>query len=267
MRKNFWWVTYALLLLSVTVISWKAESVNKSKQVKISAAPAKLAPKRIFSQHISAIYDTANLQQAGLDPDVFEKAVTGFYNLKATGKVSGFNSILTIVDLNKSSCTKRMWIIDLINKELVLNTWVAHGSGSGDDQAYHFSNDNDSHASSLGFYVTDNVYSGKHGRSLRLDGVDSGFNDNARARSIVMHAAPYVSEGTINALGRLGRSEGCPAISPKVARFVIDELKGKTVLFINGNESDYTSKYLDENVAANYVCPINNAGTILNASL
>ena len=157
-----------------------------------------------------------------------------------------------------------MWIVDLINKELVLNTWVAHGNGSGDDVANHFSNSNESHASSLGFYIADNVYNGKHGRSLHLDGMDAGFNDNARSRSIVVHAAPYVSQGAINHLGRLGRSEGCPAVSPKVIGKVISTIKGKTVLFINGNDNNYMSKYLDEDIAAHYVYP---AGNEMNASL
>jgi len=158
-----------------------------------------------------------------------------------------------------------MWIVDLINKELVLNTLVAHGNGSGDDTPNYFSNANDSHASSIGFYVTDGVYNGKHGRSLKLDGVDAGYNDNARARSIVMHGAKYVSEGTINALGRLGRSEGCPAVSPKVVEKVINTMKGRNMLFINGNDISYTSRYLDEDIAINYVYPGINGS--LNASL
>jgi len=148
-----------------------------------------------------------------------------------------------------------MWIVDVINKELILNTWVAHGNGSGDDLASYFSNESDSHASSLGFYITEGVYNGKHGRSLRLNGMDAGFNDNARARSIVVHAAPYVSKGAINQLGRLGRSEGCPAVSPKVVKKVINTIKGGSVLFINGNDRSYSSRYLDTDVATNYVYP------------
>ena len=195
---------------------------------------------------------------------VFQKAVIGYFNLKATNKVPQYSSVITIVDLSKSSCTKRMWIIDVINKELILNTWAAHGNGSGDDVPHYFSNENDSHASSLGFYVTDGVYHGKHGRSLRLDGMDAGFNDNARARSIVIHAAPYVCQKSIDKLGRLGRSEGCPAVSPKVATKVINTLKSKSVLFINGDDSSYTSRYLDADMAINYVYP---GSTEFHASL
>jgi len=156
-----------------------------------------------------------------------------------------------VVDFNKSSRSKRMWVIDLLNKKLLLNTWVAHGQGSGDDVATHFSDTNESHQSSLGFYVTDDIYFGKHGRSLRLDGMDAGFNSHARERAVVLHAADYVSQGTINTLGRLGRSFGCPAVSPLVIDYVINTLKGKTMIFINGSDSRYTSKYLNANLAAN----------------
>jgi hypothetical protein len=262
MKRRLWGITVVLLAFSIFIISWKADNVKETK--KVTAKSVKASPKAQFVQYLDEIYNNAQLSNAGLDLAVFQKAVTGYFNLKAANKVPQYSSIITIVDLAKSSCTKRMWIVDLINKELVLNTWVAHGNGSGNDMANYFSNENDSHASSLGFYVADDVYHGKHGRSLRLNGMDVGFNDNARSRSIVLHAAPYVSQSTINQLGRLGRSEGCPAISPKVAGKVINTIKGKTVLFINGNDSNYTSQYLNQEVAAKYVYP---AGNALNASL
>jgi hypothetical protein len=265
MKRCYWGITCVLLIFSVSIISWKAEATKKSEKAAAEVAKsAKITSKDLFSQYLEDIYNNAQLGDAGLDIAVFQKAVTGFYNLKAANKVPQYSSVITIVDLAKSSCTKRMWIVDLINKELVLNTWVAHGNSSGDDVANHFSNSNESHASSLGFYIADNVYNGKHGRSLHLDGMDAGFNDNARSRSIVVHAAPYVSQGAINHLGRLGRSEGCPAVSPKVIGKVISTIKGKTVLFINGNDNNYMSKYLDEDIAAHYVYP---AGNEMNASL
>jgi hypothetical protein len=263
MKKRFWCISFAILIFSVTIISWRPATTIKANN--ISAESVKLSSKELFAQYLDEVYNTAQLHNAGLDLNIFQKAVTGYFNLKASNKIPQYSSIITIVDLAKSSCKKRMWIVDLINKELIMNTWVAHGNGSGDDIADRFSNENDSHASSLGFYVTDGVYNGKHGRSLKLDGMDAGFNDNARARSIVIHAAKYVSPGTINALGRLGRSEGCPAVSPKVAGTVINTLKGKTVLFINGNDNAYSSKYLDGEVAANYVYP--DGSIALTASL
>src|SRR3569833_2933830 len=148
-----------------------------------------------------------------------------------------------------------MWVVDLIKEHLLLNNWVAHGQGSGIDTANSISNTDNSHQSSLGFYLTDDVYFGKHGRSLHLDGLDEGFNTAARSREIVVHAADYVSQSFIDQNGRIGRSWGCPAVSPEVAGEVIDDIKGKTVLFINGSDASYTSKYLDEDLSANYVFP------------
>ncbi len=213
------------------------------------------AAKGLFEQYAETVYQAAKLQEAGLSMEVFQKALTGYFNLKTANKLSQNSSVITVVDFTKPSREKRMWIIDLLSKQLLLNTWVAHGKGSGDDIANQFSNNDESHQSSLGFYVTDDVYNGKHGRSLRLDGLDEGFNSNARARAIVLHAADYVSQSAIEQMGRLGRSFGCPAVSPEVVGQVINTIKGKTVLFINGNDPNYSSKYLDENIVANFTLP------------
>jgi len=256
MKRRFWATLCALIFaIAIISISWKPDTKEKSKKTTAKTTRV-FSAKEHFDQYLEDIYNTAQLNETGLDLAVFQKAVTGYFNLKAANKVPQYSSVITIVDLAKSSCTKRMWIVDLINKDLVLNTWVAHGNGSGDDLPKYFSNESDSHASSLGFYVTEGIYNGKHGRSLKLNGMDVGFNDNARARSIVVHAAPYVSQGSINQLGRLGRSEGCPAVSPRVAKRVINTIKGGSVLFINGNDRSYSSKYLDAEVATNYVYPI-----------
>lgn len=268
MKKRFSRVTCILLLLSITIISWKAESITKHRNKVHSVKLHKnQSARELFSQYVEDIYNTAQLHEAGLDYSVFQKAITGYFNLKASDEVPQTSTVLTIVDLAKSSTSKRMWIIDLLDKDLLLHTWVAHGNGSGDDMAQYFSNENDSHASSLGFYITNGIYNGKHGQSLKLDGMDAGFNDNARSRGIVVHGAKYVSEGTINALGRLGRSEGCPAVSSKLIKKVIATIKGKTVLFINGNDNSYTSKYLDEMAAASYVYPGVDGNPAENASL
>lgn len=206
----------------------------------------------LYNRHVSDIYRSAHLAESGLTPLVFEKAITGFYNLKKSGQVSADKSILTIADFDLSSTSKRLWIIDLDKKKLLLNTWVAHGQRSGSDKATRFSNLDESFQSSIGFYLTAEVYRGQHGKSLRLDGMDEGFNSNARRRSIVVHGADYVSQGTINALGRLGRSQGCPAVAPELANTVINTIEGGTVLFINVTDHYYTSRYLNEHVAALY---------------
>ncbi|MDB4925194.1 murein L,D-transpeptidase catalytic domain family protein [Mucilaginibacter sp.] len=248
MRKHFWWISCVFLMFFITVIGWTPVSAKKSA-ISYNAAPT---AKELFTQYVNTVYQTAKLQEAGLDMEVFQKALTGFFNLKTANKLAQNSSVITVVDFSKSSRQKRMWIIDLFSKQLLLNTWVAHGQGSGDDMADRFSDNNESHQSSLGFYLADDVYVGKHGRSLRLDGLDEGFNANARARGIVVHAASYVGESTIAQMGRLGRSFGCPAVSPAVAQQVINTIKGKTLLFINGNNPHYTSKYLDENVYASF---------------
>ena len=230
-RKNLWWALCAVLLFSITIISWRPEAnpnaVNLNNR---DSSRQAAAPKSLFEQYVTTLYQTANLEQSGLAFPVFEKAVTGFLNLKLANMLPEHSSVLTVVDFSKPSREKRMWIIDVLSKHLVLNTWVAHGQGSGEDMATQFSDINDSHQSSLGFYLTDNVYMGKHGRSLRLNGLDEGFNSTARARDIVVHGASYVSQKAIDEMGHLGRSFGCPAVSPKVRDEVINTIKGKTVL-------------------------------------
>lgn len=256
MRKHFLWAICALFTLTLCAMSLSFASVRgdstliKSTTVKRSATES--SARSLFNNYIEDIYSTANLAISGLDSAVFEKAITGYYNLKIANLLPAESSIITIVDFAKASTTKRMWIVDLAKKKLLLNTWVAHGQGSGDNMANVFSNHVDSHQSSIGFYITSEVYQGKHGRSLRLDGMDAGFNDQARSRDIVVHGADYVNQNTIDQMGRLGRSFGCPAVSTEVVNQVIDDIKNKNLLFINANESDYQSKFLDVEQAAKY---------------
>lgn len=253
MRKHFLWIICALLTLSVSVISWGFAKV-KGDSIAVKSGSEKSSPKSsaklLFFHYVDDIYEAASLNESGLDSTVFQKAITGYYNLKMVNRLPANSTIVTIIDFNKPSTEKRMWIVDLEKKKLLLNTWVAHGKGSGDNMADAFSNNDESHQSSLGFYVTDDIYVGKHGRSLHLDGMDAGFNDKARERDIVLHGADYVNQNTIDQLGRLGRSFGCPAVSTEVVDQVINTIKNKNLLFINGNDSEYTSKYLNEDQAA-----------------
>jgi len=273
MIKKFLWIPAALLMVTFLAVSWRSGATNNSdKTVHNSSVAAASTAKSLstegqFAQFATNVYDEAQLSTTGLDEGVFQKALTGFYNLKAAHKLPQGSNIITVVDLSKSSCTKRMWIVDVLNHKLLLNTWVAHGQGSGDDIANHFSDTNESHQSSLGFYVTDDIYFGKHGRSLRLDGMDEGFNSHARQRAVVLHAADYVSQATINTLGRLGRSFGCPAVSPLVIDYVINTLKGKTMLFINGNDNHYNSKYLNTTMAAGLALAGNNTAAADSAAM
>jgi hypothetical protein len=138
---------------------------------------------------------------------------------------------LTLIDYSRRSAERRLWVLDLHSGQVLHRELVAHGQGTGGDLATVFSNDPDSHQSSLGLFVTADTYVGRNGYSLRLDGLDAGFNDRARERAIVMHGAPYVSDAFVRAQGRLGRSWGCPALGDAVARSVIDRIKGGNLVF------------------------------------
>ncbi|WP_295474502.1 murein L,D-transpeptidase catalytic domain family protein [uncultured Pseudomonas sp.] len=138
---------------------------------------------------------------------------------------------LAIIDFSLASSERRLWIFDLKSKRLLLNDLVAHGQQSGDNFATRFSNLEGSHQSSIGLFRTEESYTGKHGYSLRMDGLEPGFNDQARQRAIVIHPADYVNPAWIQTQGRIGRSQGCPAVRPEVARMVVDSLKGGQFMF------------------------------------
>lgn len=160
----------------------------------------------------------------------FSKALVGFYDLKAKGLVS--KDILTLIDFSLSSNTKRLWVIDLTSNTILYQSLVAHGRNTGDEFANSFSNAAESYKSSLGFYATGEIYNGKHGTSLKLDGLEKGINDNARTRAVVMHGADYVAESFIKNNHRLGRSLGCPALPVAMTKAIVNAIKGKSCLYI-----------------------------------
>jgi len=172
------------------------------------------------------------------DPEVLGMAVRGYHKLIAENKLEA-GKPLTIVDFSKPSTEKRMWVINVDSGLILHQTVVSHGRNSGDMMAEKFSNVESSYMSSLGFYVTGETYQGKHGFSLRLDGMEKGFNDLARQRAIVMHGAAYANEDFITQTGRLGRSLGCPALPVDLNEEVINIIKDKSCLFIFGNDADY----------------------------
>ncbi|MGP4843939.1 murein L,D-transpeptidase catalytic domain family protein [Marinobacter sp. 1Y8] len=138
---------------------------------------------------------------------------------------------LAVIDFSLPSSERRLWIFDLKSGALVLRDLVAHGKNSGDNLATAFSNIEGSHQSSIGLFQASETYRGKHGYSLRLDGLESGVNDLARQRAIVIHGADYVDPSWIASYGRIGRSLGCPAVSQKIIRRVVDNLKGGQFVF------------------------------------
>jgi hypothetical protein len=175
----------------------------------------------------------ANLQTNHFElPQIksFTQALNGFNKLKEKGLIH--KNILTLIDFSLSSNLKRLWVIDLDSKTILFQSLVAHGRNTGEEFANSFSNKANSFKSSLGFYATGEVYQGKHGLSLRLDGLEKGINDNARNRGVVMHAAAYVSEIFIKNNIRLGRSQGCNAVPNTISKAMISVIKDKSCLFI-----------------------------------
>lgn len=243
--KSLMLLAFGLMFLN---LSWKtSKDTITNSPTNLKDTVTQVTAKISFSDYVNTLYSETDLEKSGLAHSVFEKAMTGFTNMKNQQKLSTEKSIITIVDFTKASTEKRMWIVDLANKKLLLNTYVAHGQGSGANMATSFSNVEESHQSSLGFYIANETYFGKHGLSLKLDGQDKGLNDLARNRAIVVHGASYVSENFIKNTGRLGRSFGCPAVSEELNATVIGLIKGKTCFFINGNSNNYKSSLLATN--------------------
>lgn len=199
-------------------------------------------PKRI-EYYIHQMYKTLNTNGGNpIDETVFAQALRGYWTLRTEGKLNIFKETLTICDFNLPSTQKRMWIIDLKQNKVLYNTYVAHGAATGEDIATCFSNDFDSHKSSLGFYVTAQIYNGDKGLSLKLEGLDTGYNDHAYDRGIVIHGAKYVDESYIACNQRLGRSWGCPAIPESIKKEVIELLAYGTCVYIAQNNSIFTSQ-------------------------
>ena len=138
---------------------------------------------------------------------------------------------LAVIDYSLPSTARRLWIFDLKRQRVLLRDFVAHGRQSGENLATRFSNSEGSHQSSLGLFRTAESYQGKHGYSLRMDGLEPGINDRARERAIVIHSAAYVDPALARSQGRIGRSLGCPAVRPEVGRMVVDQLKGGQFMF------------------------------------
>ncbi len=181
------------------------------------------------------MYETLN--DSTLAYKVFTNAYKGYVYLSNDSVIN--NNKLTIIDYSLSSNKKRMWVIDMDSLTVLHNVLVAHGRKSGQEYAKNFSNIPNSNMSSLGLFITDKTYYGKHGLSLYLDGMEPGINDKSRQRSIVMHGADYVSYEFIRKYGRLGRSLGCPALPQCFTKSIINTIAGKSCIFISGNDAEY----------------------------
>lgn len=167
----------------------------------------------------------------------FEQAIIGYNQLNVKNK-----DILTLIDFTKPSTEKRLYVFHLKEKKLLYASFVSHGRNSGEKYATSFSNEIGSYKSSLGFFITENTYHGKNGYSLVLNGVEKDINDKAKERAIVIHGASYSNPSVIAASGRLGRSQGCPALPLTVAKPIINAIKGGSLLYVFANDLNYIDK-------------------------
>ena len=181
------------------------------------------------------IYEEMGLG-AWVGEKAFREAYDGYRQIKDRKK-----EILTLIDFTTPSNEERLLVLDMVEGKLLFHSLVAHGRNSGDLYATRFSNRPESHQSSLGLYLTEGTYIGKNGYSLRLNGLEKGINDNALARAIVIHGAAYADPSVCRGGRRLGRSWGCPALPPALNRPIIDTIKGGSVLYIYGENSDQRS--------------------------
>jgi hypothetical protein len=223
---------YKLILSSVLMLCSFDSSEMEMKAPEFNA-------NKITASIVKSDIDTnAEMVYQSLDANKFElpkqesfaEALKGFYLLKEKGLIK--KDILTLVDFSLSSNTKRLWVIDLKTNVVLFQSLVAHGRNTGEEFASRFSNLAQSFQSSLGFYATGEIYKGKHGLSLKLDGLEKGINDHARQRAVVIHGADYVSDSFIRGNKRLGRSQGCPAVPVELASEIISVIKDKSCLYI-----------------------------------
>lgn len=178
-----------------------------------------------------------NLDLGNVSLNAFQLAIEGHSYYKHQGVIT--NNVVVLIDFDLPSTQERLFVVDLSTNTILHRSLVAHGMNSGENYSTRFSNRDGSHQSSLGFFKTNEKYTGKHGLSLRLDGLERGVNNNARNRNIVIHAADYVSNEFIAGNERLGRSFGCPALPIKGYQEAIDYLDDQVLIFIHSSKTGY----------------------------
>ena len=184
----------------------------------------------------------------GISAEVWEHALAAHKAATSAGRTTSLK--LTIIDYSKPATEKRLWVVDVISRAILQTEYVAHGEGSGDLVPTRFSNRDGTHQSSLGTFITGSTFTGIRGHSLRLHGLEPGINDNAYARGIVIHGTPGVSEAKARQ-GKMGRTEGCPAVSSEAAPRLIALIAHGTVVFAWFPETSFlqASAFLDREAA------------------
>lgn len=205
----------------------------------------------IIEQKAPALASSAK----NINPQVLKLALNA-YNCAVLKGMSP-KQLLTIIDYSQPSARQRLWVFDVANNKMLFNTFVAHGQGSGDVNAKRFSNNAQTHASSIGLFQTANIYQGRAGYSMRLNGLEPGFNDKALSRAIVMHGASYVNQ-TLAQSGRIGRSWGCPAVPQALAKPIINTISNGSLVFAYYPDSHWLKKsqYLNCPLGAEYAANV-----------
>lgn len=234
------WCVWIAFFLPVNV----AFAGGNPVKARSAAAAAKAAA---FAEEVSTLYEQFNLKDLGLTKKAFFYALKG-YNFLLDHHWLNNPNILSICDMSQSSRNKRLYVLDLENKQILINTYVAHGRASGGEFARAFSNSPSSHKSSLGFYVTEDTYYGSNGLSLKIKGMERGFNDRALGRNIVVHGSEYVGPDFLQMNQFCGRSYGCPAVPADESENIIDLIKEGSCLFVYYP----TQRYLVRSKILNY---------------
>lgn len=230
MPKQFYRFLRISILLLLVLIGTKGNTDFRNQSTVYQSIP---------SSDYENLYDQLLLSDIGLKRIVFEKAISGWTLLNKNKQLLR-SGLLTIIDFSQSSNAKRLYIIDVEKAIVVFNTYVAHGRNSGNEYAVSFANKLNSFKSSLGFYSTAETYKGAHGLSMRLKGLEKGINDGAESRGIVMHGASYVSATFIKNCGRLGRSQGCPAVPEELCQPIINYIKEGSCVYMYYPDSKYS---------------------------
>lgn len=225
--KNF---TYSSPVVNV-VATEKLAVTENAPDFNASAAVKKAFEVKMVIQQALTLYDSMKLGKSGLNQKAFEYAWRGYHNLLKNGQLKK-TSVLSICDFTQSSSSKRMYVIDVAHKKLLFNTYVSHGMNSGVEYATSFSNRPESFKSSLGFFVTSKTYVGRNGLSLKVKGLEKGYNDLAAKRHIVLHGSDYISPEYLKDNGEMGRSLGCAAIPNAMSPKIIKTIRNGSCLFI-----------------------------------
>jgi hypothetical protein len=204
---------------------------DKAPELSASAEVKKAFEVKMVIQQALSLYDSMKLDESGLNQKAFEYAWRGYHNLLKNGILKK-TDVLTVCDFTQSSANKRLYVIDVAHRKLLFNTYVSHGMNSGVDYATTFSNKANSFKSSLGFFVTSKTYFGRNGLSLKVKGLEKGYNDLAAKRHIVLHGSDYITPQYLKDNGEMGRSLGCAAMPNVMSPKIIKTIKNGSCLFI-----------------------------------